>query len=108
MVFGRDRLRNESFLRFVLPLAPAAEAAEAVVESAVPLYQDGRPEFSDFDLFQTRPFQGDTTTNRWPRPTPCSTPRPPASTPRRATRSLQIGATRIVNGRLLRGGPFGS
>ena len=107
MVFGRDRLRNESFLRFVLPLAPAAEAAEAVVESAVPLYQDGRPEFYDFDLFQTRPFQGEHDDE--PLAALAYTVFDTETTglnPSQGDQILQIGATRIVNGRLLRGESF--
>ena len=43
------------------------------------------------------------TTARWPSwPTPCSTPRPPGSNPSDGDEIIQIGATRIVNGKLLR------
>ncbi|MFV0680555.1 exonuclease domain-containing protein [Ottowia sp.] len=108
LAFGRDRLRNQSFLRFVLPLVSADRADAALTDDAQPLAPaDGRPEFYDFDLFQTRPFQGahddepltaltytvfDTETT--------------GLNPSQGDQLIQIGATRIVNGRLLRSESF--
>jgi DNA polymerase-3 subunit epsilon len=106
LAFGRDRLRNESFLRFVLPLPATTEQAEPSAPAA-PLYQDGRPEFYDFDLFQVRPFQG--ALDDEPLSTLAYTVFDTETTglnPSQGDQVVQIGATRIVNGRLLRSESF--
>lgn len=91
----RDRKRDLSFFRFLLPLASGETELAA---------EDSRPEFYDFDLFAAgegdrslddRPLAGlnftvfDTETT--------------GLNPSQGDEILQIGAARIVNGKLLRG-----
>ena len=100
MWFERERIRHEAFFRFLLPLADAQEQREA----AQPVrHHDSRPEFYDFDLFQVsdaghalddRPlssliytvFDAETT----------------GLNPSGGDEIIQMGAARIVNGKLLR------
>ena len=99
MWFERERQRQEAFFRFLLPLSSAGDQMDA---SQI-LRSDSRPEFYDFDLFQTRgegsalddqPLTGlaytvfDTETT--------------GLNPSEGDEIIQIGAARIVNGRLLR------
>ncbi len=99
MWFERERLRQEAFFRFLLPLASAQEQLEA----AQILQSDSRPEFYDFDLFKVsqegralddRPLSElaytvfDTETT--------------GLNPSQGDEIIQIGAARIVNGKLLR------
>jgi DNA polymerase-3 subunit epsilon len=95
--FERDRVRHQAFFRFLLPLADAAAEDDAALAAA-----DSRPEYYDFDLFQRsdshhaldeQPLAGlsysvfDTETT--------------GLQPAAGDEILQIGAARIVNGRLL-------
>ena len=98
--FERARVQQEAFFRFLLPLASSAP-----IET--PHATDSRPEYYDFDLFARNDSQGalderrlvdliytvfDTET----------TGLQPAS----GDEIIQIGAVRLVNGRLLRGETF--
>jgi DNA polymerase-3 subunit epsilon len=99
MWFERDRVRHQAFFRFLLPLAGETEAPE--VSSA--LREGSRPEYYDFDLFRIdadtralddRPLSAlaytvfDTETT--------------GLAPADGDQIIQIGAARVVNGRLLR------
>jgi len=99
MWFERERVRHEAFFRFLLPLASLQDQLEATQI----LQNDSRPEFYDFDLFQTndqisalddRPLSEliytvfDTETT--------------GLDPSHGDEIIQIGATRCVNGKLLR------
>ena len=100
MWFERERIRHEAFFRFLLPLADAQEQLEAAQQVR---HHDSRPEFYDFDLFQAseaghalddRPLSSlsytvfDTETT--------------GLNPSGGDEIIQIGAARIVNGKLLR------
>jgi DNA polymerase III subunit epsilon len=101
--FARERQRL--CFRFLLPLAPPAAAQEQLEAAFV--RNDSRPEYYDFDLFarsesahalDDRPLAGlsytvfDTETT--------------GLDPAGGDEILQIGAVRLVNGRLLRGEAF--
>jgi len=101
--FERERVRHESFFRFLLPLAGAAEQLEAaqVVRGA------SRPEYYDFDLFrtseQTRELAARRLTELSYTVFDCETT---GLDPSAGDEIIQIGATRIVNGKLRRDESF--
>jgi DNA polymerase-3 subunit epsilon len=97
--FERERVRQQTFFRFLLPLASAQEPLDA----AAFVHGDSRPEYYDFDLFQAtesthaldeRPLADlaftvfDTETT--------------GLNPSQGDEIIQIGATRIVGGKLRR------
>jgi DNA polymerase-3 subunit epsilon len=103
MWFERERSRHQAFFRMVLPMARVQE----VTESAQLLPNDSRPEYYDFDLFQMSEghhalderllknliytvFDTETT----------------GLNPSQGDEIIQIGATRIVNSKLLRQDAF--
>ncbi|MCX7659132.1 exonuclease domain-containing protein [Caldimonas sp.] len=97
--FERERTRNQAFFRFLLPQATAPEAPPATAL----LPQDRRPEFYDFDLFQTSDSNQDLAERRLVDLvyTVFDT-ETTGLEPTGGDEIIQIGATRIVNGKLLR------
>ena len=99
--FERDRVRHQAFFRCLLPLADAAGDADQTNAAAV--RHDSRPEYYDFDLFRASESQHalddrplaelsytvfDTETT--------------GLEPAAGDEIIQIGAARLVNGKLLR------
>ena len=97
--FERERVRHEALLRFLLPLAGARDP----LDSADPSSAGGRPEYYDFDLFkiseQSRDLQDRRLTELSYTVFDTETT---GLDPSAGDEIIQIGATRIVNGRLLR------
>ena len=97
--FGRERVRHEAFYRFTLPQLSAQDLPDAASQ----MHSDSRPEYYDFDLFQTT----DQTSALDDRPlseliyTVFDTETTGLS-PSDGDEIIQIGATRCVNGKLLR------
>ena len=99
MWFERDRVRHQAFFRFLLPLAAAGDEAAADLLQAA----DSRPEFFDFDLFGA----GDASGALDDRPLAELTytvfdTETTGLNPSDGDEIIQIGAARVVNGRLLR------
>jgi DNA polymerase-3 subunit epsilon len=97
--FERERVRHEAFFRFLLPLVAAQEAPDAAPASGVA----ERPEYYDFDLFKTSAQVRDLEDQ--PLAALSYTVFDTETTgldPSAGDEIIQIGATRIVNGRLLR------
>jgi len=97
--FERERARHEAFFRFLLPLASPQEQLNV----ATIVRNQTRPEYYDFDLFQTSEYTrtlddhklGDLVYTVFDTETT-------GLNPLEGDEIIQIGATRIVNGKLLR------
>ncbi|MDP3224128.1 MAG: 3'-5' exonuclease, partial [Rubrivivax sp.] len=100
--FERARVRQEAFFRFLLPLADET----APLQASVQLQHDSRPEFYDFDLFALK--GGGEQDAAWadtPLPELACTVFDTETTgldPGAGDEIIQIGATRIVAGKLRR------
>jgi DNA polymerase-3 subunit epsilon len=101
--FERDRARQQAFFRFLLPLASAQEE----LNSSAVVYNAGRPEYYDFDLFQVTELSRELDDHRL---TELSYTVFDTETtglnPSAGDEVIQIGATRLVNGKLLKGECF--
>lgn len=96
--FERARVRQEAFFRCLLPLASEAAPLEAEAQ----VQHDSRPEFYDFDLFAPR---GDASLADTPLADLAFTVFDTETTglsPSEGDEIIQIGATRIVAGKLRR------
>jgi DNA polymerase-3 subunit epsilon len=99
MWFERERVRHQAFFRFLLPLASEHDSPEA--EEIPP--GGSRPEFYDFDLFGAAPESSEMDDR--PLATLAYTVFDTETTglsPAGGDEIIQIGAVRIVNGRMLR------
>jgi len=99
MWFERERVRHQAFFRFLLPLASEQEQLEA----AQIMQSESRPEYYDFDLFQVSE-QGSALDDQ-PLASLSFTVFDTETTglnPSEGDEIIQIGAARIVNGKLLR------
>lgn len=97
--FERERVRHRSFFRMVLPSAQA----QTSVEAAQLVRGDSRPEFFDFDLFKPSAQHHDL--DDLPLSSLTYTVFDTETTglnPTQGDEIIQIGATRIVNGKLFR------
>ncbi|MBK8525528.1 MAG: DNA polymerase III subunit epsilon [Rubrivivax sp.] len=97
--FERERVRHESFFRFLLPLASEGEQLDA----GALLHSDSRPEYYDFDLFATR--EVDAVLADRPLSELAYTVFDTETTglqPSQGDEIIQVGATRIVAGKLRR------
>jgi DNA polymerase III subunit epsilon len=101
--FERDRARQQAFFRFLLPLA----SAQQELDSAAFVHGAGRPEYYDFDLFQVSELSRELDERRL---TDLSYTVFDTETtgldPSAGDEIIQIGATRLVNGKLLKGECF--
>ena len=101
--FERDRVRHQAFFRFLLPLA--SERAE--LETAAFVRSDSRPEYYDFDLFQISETMRELDDRRLVELayTVFDT-ETTGLEPSDGDEIIQIGAVRLVNGKLRRSESF--
>jgi DNA polymerase-3 subunit epsilon len=104
--FERERSRHEALFRFLLPLAGAIEAdaqAEAAQQAGGPVAPiESRPAFYDFDLFQASDMAHALQDRRLDSLTyTVFDTETTGLDPSKGDEIIQIGATRIVNGKLL-------
>jgi len=104
--FERERSRHEALFRFLLPLAgagaseAATQAAEQAGGPAAPI--ESRPAFYDFDLFQASDMASALQDRRLDSLTyTVFDTETTGLDPSKGDEIIQIGATRIVNGKLL-------
>jgi DNA polymerase III subunit epsilon len=97
--FERERVRHEVFFRFVLPIA----APQAGLDAAAPsVRSESRPEYYDFDLFQTSEYSRELDDRALAELTyTVFDTETTGLDPSRGDEIIQIGAVRIVNGKLL-------
>ncbi|WP_137895309.1 exonuclease domain-containing protein [Ramlibacter sp. 2FC] len=97
--FERERASHQAWFRFLLPQASPQEPAEA----ALPAPAGSRPEYYDFDLFQRAGQAGELAERRLSELayTVFDT-ETTGLDPSGGDEIIQVGAVRIVNGRLLR------
>ncbi|HRK38002.1 MAG TPA: exonuclease domain-containing protein [Burkholderiaceae bacterium] len=99
MWFERDRQRHQAFFRFLLPMAEVREQLEA----AAFVRSDSRPEYYDFDLFHISPADQHLDDRRLVDLTfTVFDTETTGLNPSQGDEIIQIGATRIVNNRLLK------
>ena len=98
--FERDRVRHQAFFRFLLPRSDAPVAPAA---GGVPQPQHGRPETYDFDLFQDS-AQGHALDDRRLTELACTVfdTETTGLNPSQGDEIIQIGAVRLLNGKLLK------
>ncbi len=99
--FERDRARNQVFFRFLLPLAPPPEPDTGSLPGA-PARPGSRPEYYDFDLFRSSESTEELANRRLSDLiyTVFDT-ETTGLEPSGGDEIIQIGAARIVNGKLL-------
>jgi DNA polymerase-3 subunit epsilon len=102
--FERERARQKAFFRFLLPLAGEAAALEA----AAVMQHDSRPEFYDFDLFRQSDAAGTALGERRLAELTFTVfdTETTGLQPSAGDEIIQIGATRIVAGKLRRQDSF--
>jgi DNA polymerase-3 subunit epsilon len=100
--FERDRPRQRALFRLLLPLAGDA----APLEAAAVVKHDSRPEYYDFDLFSAQP--GAELGERALRELTCTVfdTETTGLEPSQGDKIIQIGATRVVAGKLRRQDSF--
>lgn len=97
--FERERVRHANLFRFLLPLARDGRA----LETADLLQRESRPEFYDFDLFSARAGDAALAERRLAEHSfTVFDTETTGLAPRAGDRIIQIGATRIVAGKLRR------
>jgi DNA polymerase-3 subunit epsilon len=99
--FERDRVRHQAFFRCLLPLADAAGEVEQL--NAAALRHDSRPEYYDFDLFRASESQHALDDRRLAELSyTVFDTETTGLEPNAGDQIIQIGAARLVNGKLLR------
>jgi DNA polymerase III subunit epsilon len=99
--FERDRVRHEAFFRCLLPLADVAVEVEQL--NAAALRHDSRPEYYDFDLFRASESQHALDDRRLSELSyTVFDTETTGLDPNAGDQIIQIGAARLVNGKLLR------
>jgi DNA polymerase-3 subunit epsilon len=101
--FERDRARQQAFFRFLLPLASAQDE----LDSSALARHAGRPEYYDFDLFQVTELSRELDERRLSELSyTVFDTETTGLDPSAGDEIIQIGATRLVNGKLLKGECF--
>ena len=97
--FERERVRHEAFFRFLLPVAAEQEQLDA----ALVVHSDSRPEYYDFDLFEASEQARNLAERRLAELTyTVFDTETTGLDPSGGDEIIQIGATRIVHGKLRR------